>query len=166
MIQNLFHYSIPLLIILNGCGYTNLVKTNSLKPTRDALPPEPFEVIYSAGLNELNSVEEYVKKDLVKDGFAQVDYRLTNEDKIKIYDAVKNIDWSTYPDRIGTNIGWITKSLWIKYGNIEKRISWSTISNPKNDQEFSIREIEEVLNDVLYNSSAYRSLPPANCGRL
>ncbi len=166
MIKKLFHILIPFLIVLNSCGYTNLVKTNSLNSMNDVVPPEPFEVIYTSGLNELNSLEEYVKKDLVKDGFAKANYRLTREDKIKIYDAVKDIDWSTFPDRIGTNVGRMTKSLWIKYGSIEKRISWSIISNPENDQEYAIKKIEEVLNDVLYNSSAYRSLPKPNGGRL
>jgi hypothetical protein len=84
-----------------------------------------------------------------------MDLQITaNEDKIKIYDGLRREYWLGY------------KKSMDKVWRTEKRISWSTISNPKNDQEYSIKKIEEVLNDVLYNNSAYRSLPQPNGGRL
>lgn len=158
---------IILVQFLFGCGYTKLSTTKPGDSSLTTRYPEPFEVIYKSGNNEFNSVNSYIKKDLVLDGFAEASFSLSNNDKIRIYEIVKDIDWITLPSSIGMTSALGLNQLWIRFGDIEKNVSWHFMGDsPKNENEKLLMKLEIILKDILYNNSAYRSLPKPRGGRL
>lgn len=157
---------ISLMLGFFGCGYTKLSSEKTTVSRAAVWHPEPFEIIYSSGSNEINSKEGYIKKDLVVNGFAKSSFLLTNNDKNRIYAVIKNIDLTTFPDNSGYGGGSLAKSLWIKCGNIEKRISLGIYDNPKNKEEAVLKQLEDVLDDILFYNSNYQSMPKPEGYRL
>lgn len=151
-------------ILIMHCGSTNMGSDSHNKSKSRFNYPVPFEVVYSIGGNQLNSVENYIQKDLVLDGYIQARYELTENEKIKIYKAAKDIDWSTYPKQIkGTYLG-TKKELWIKYGIFEKRLEWNIDKSTDNENEQKLLKLENVLNEILFDNYIYQSFPKARGG--
>ncbi len=152
---------------LFDCGYTKLSTTKLGDSSLTTQYPEPFEVIYKSANNEFNSANSYIKKDLVLDGFAKASFSLSDNDKIRIYEIAKDIDWITLPGSIGMTSVSGSNQLWIRFGDIEKNVSWHfSGDSPKNENEKLLMKLEIILKDILYNNSAYRSLPKPRGGRL
>ncbi|MGD8781727.1 MAG: hypothetical protein PVH88_22520 [Ignavibacteria bacterium] len=153
------------LLILSfvSLGYTNLSQTIKHQTQNSNFT---LEVIYRSGNNELNSVWNYIRKDLVKDGYIEAPYYLSFRDKDRIYEIVQDVDLASFPDVIGYTNRLDSKSLLIKYDDIEKSIKWYIDGEPENEQEAILKELEEVLDDILFNNDVYRSLPKPRGGRL
>lgn len=163
---NIFSY-IFLVFFLFGCGYTKVSMTNFGNPSKTIQYPEPFEVVFKSGNNEFNSVKGIIKKDLVLDGFAEAPFFLSDDDKFKIYEIVKDVDWTTLPGNNGMISVLGANKLWIRFGHVEKNISWNSMgNNQKNENERLLMELEIILKDILYNNPAYRSFPKPRGARL
>lgn len=158
--------SIIILLFLSGCGFTKLNTISTFSSNVNHKYSDTLDVIYTSGNNELNSVECYIKKDLVMDGFVKAAYYLTGIDKSRIYEVIKDIDWSIFPDNMRGINSLTAESLWIRFGNIEKRIAWDIYGEPKNEKEQILKKLGNVLSDILYNNPVFKSMPKPRGGRL
>lgn len=146
---------LSVLSFFQGCGYTKL----SL-PTYNSYKyfPSDLEIVYSSDNSKLNSVEGYIEKDVGDAGIARTTFVLSSADKSKIYEAVKDMDIESYPPNNGKQYATI-KMLWIKYHDVEKRLSWGFLRDSNDEKLIRLYNLQRVLDDVLLNNPFYQMLP-------
>jgi hypothetical protein len=154
------HIAITILVSLfiAGCGYTKLAESTSSRPSYSPYYPSNLDIVYSTNDVEFNSFEGYIIKD-IGTGSAKIPFILSENDRIRIYAALKDMDISSYPDQVGGGSGYSRKSLRIRYENIVKDISWDIYQTNGDDKLGKLKDLERVLDTVLYNNPFYKSLP-------
>ena len=145
--------AILLVCSIIGCGYT---KTGH---SSDGLPlyPMDLQIIYTASGSTINSVESWLGNRS-----HQIRCILSASERSKIYSVLKNIEIDSIEVKINSTMSQKAsdRSLWFKYGSLEKSISWDSYSVHNNGKMAQLEQLQVVLDDVLFNNPFYQVLPP------
>jgi hypothetical protein len=137
-----------------GCGYTKISGSSS-----DGIPlyPLDLQIIYSASGTTINTVESWLGNRSY-----QIRCILSRPELSKIYSVLKNVDIDSLQVSIGSTMTKTgnDRSLWFKYGSLEKSISWDSFSLHNSEKQIQLEQLQSVLDDVLFNNPFYQVLPP------
>ena len=147
-------YSILLTCIFAGCGYTKLANSSS-----DGIPlyPIDLQIVYSSSGVTLNSVESSLSNRS-----HSIRCILSHSELSKVYSALKDIDVDSLQMDISSTMSKneSDRSFWFRYGSLVRQLSWSSYIVHTNTKFVQVEHLESVLDDVLFNNSLYRELPP------
>ncbi|QJD83217.1 hypothetical protein [Cohnella herbarum] len=132
--------------------------------------PKDFNFIFRYGVMTKNLVDTFsdkYTKDLVQDGVVTTGLTLSNDEKKRIYEYMKKIDFFHYPEEIeGMNLipssGYILE---IQYNGKVKVFKWTgEFNEDKKHQEF--RGLTKLIIEILESKESYQSLPDSKGGYL
>jgi hypothetical protein len=145
-----------------------------------AAPPaetSSFNLIFKYGVtarNELNTFEGTYTKDMVMDPSITINLSLTEAELDRIYQKMLEIDFFDYPDEFSVPVeegGLVTirtpySSYYFKveYDSTVKELRWEDeIMNP-NDKANELRELIQLIRDIVESKEEYKELPKPTSG--
>lgn len=108
-----------------------------------------FATLQGNRMSGIDTKEEVIQKDLIKDGTASSEFKIDKEILKKIYDELYTINVTSYQSRYEPSsnsevtLGLVYK-LWISYGDIEYSLYW-------NDWNMSDEKDAELLRESFIN---------------
>lgn len=146
------------LFVIEGCGYTRLAGSSDNRPSHVPYYPANLAIVYFANDAEFNSFDGYIIKDIGTRS-VRTTFILSESEKIRIYQALKDMDMSNYEGSVGSG-GFYGRSLRVRYENVLKDLSWTTIQTSNDDKSKRLKNLQQVLDDVLFKNPYYLLLPP------
>ena len=145
-----------------------------------ATPPAEtsgFNLIFKYGVmakNELNTFEGIYTKDMVMDPSITINLSLTEEELDRIYQKMVEIDFFDYPDEFSVPVeegGLVTMvtpyssyCFKVEYDSTVKELRWEDeIMNP-NDEANKLRELIQLIRDIIESKEEYKELPAPTSG--
>jgi len=145
-----------------------------------ATPPaevSSFNLIFKYGVmakNELNTFEGIYTKDMVMDPSITINLSLTEAELDRVYQKMVEIDFFDYPDEFSVPVeegGLVTmvtpySSYYFKveYDSTVKELRWEDeIMNP-NDKAKRLRELIQLIRDIIELKEEYKELPSPTSG--
>lgn len=128
--------------------------------------PDKFEFTYSFGVRKLNILDTFndtFTKDLVLDGKATTNLKLTEEEKKEIYDLMVEIGLFQYPETIqGVTIKpEIGYSFEIQVNEEVKRVEWiGDFSDELRHLRF--QKLTAFIEEIIRSKEAYQLMPESN----
>lgn len=122
-------------------------------------------------VDEVNTFENYLKKDLVQDGVADTTFRFSKEEKYAILSVANEVGFFDMPEKIKSTAGYEQEPspgeqmLRIKFEDWDHTVKWS-IPLGKSEQEINIKKLSYFIINIIINSPEYNALPKANGGYL
>lgn len=126
--------------------------------------------------NELDTFNNTYIKDMVTNPPITVNFVLNDQEKQKIYDKMVEINFFDYPDEFivtvppGQNIGQVTPYssyyFHVEYNSKKKDLSWDDniiVSDSKADE---LRELIQLIQDIIETKDEYKELPAPSGGYL
>jgi len=131
--------------------------------------PDDFNFVFKYGVETksvLDTVHDKYTKDLVIDGLITTDLVLSNEDKIKIYEYMRSIDFFDYPEEVE---GALQKPLSgyrfeIMLNGEKKIVNWRGEFNPGKPSHNDFKQLTKMVIGMIEANEAYQSLPEPNGG--
>ncbi len=142
--------------LLSGCGSTRLASES--RPSSAASYPVDLAIIYYANDAEFNSFDGYIIKNFGSRS-VRTTFTLSESEKVRIYEAVKEMDLPSYGGSLGSG-GSDRRSLRVRCENTQTDLSWSTHFQDNDDATAKLKNLQQVLDDALFNNGYYLSLPP------
>lgn len=148
---------IAMTLILTGCGNAE----------KDASITEDFGFILKYGVgakNALDTVAGTFTRDLVTDGTATTELRLTKREMEQVYRAMQEIDIFSYPDEFDPRSDvfvtpYNTYHLKIQYGDQVKEISWKDEHISEDAQAVRLRNLIESIINMIEKKKEFKKLP-------
>jgi len=138
-----------------------------------------FNLIFKYGVgakNELNTFEGTFTKDMVSDSSITVNLSLTEEELDRIYQKMLEIDFFAYPDRFsvstppGASVGVVTpySSYYFKteYDSKIKELWWDDETINEDEKADKLRELIQLVRDIIESKEEYKELPEPKSGYL
>jgi len=144
-----------------------------------APPPSPsnFNLIFKYGVgakNELNTFEGTYTKDMVMDPSITVNLSLSKEELDRIYKKIVEINFFGYPDEFsvsvppGQAVGMVTPyySYYFKveYDSRVKELSWEDDIINEDKKAEKLRELINLIRDIVESKEEYKQLPSPRGG--
>jgi len=140
-----------------------------------AAPPaetSSFNLIFKYGVtarNELNTFDGTYTKDMVMDPSITVELSLTEAELDSIYQKMVEIDFFDYPDEFSVPVeegGLVTMvtpyssyCFKVEYDSTVKELLWEDeIMNPNNEAN-KLRELIQLIRDIIESKEEYKELP-------
>jgi len=131
--------------------------------------PDDFNFVFKYGVETksvLDTFHDNYTKDLVIDGLITTDLVLSNEDKIKIYEYMRNIDFFDYPEEVE---GAVQKPqsgyrFEIMLNGEKKIVNWKGEFNPGKPSHNDFKQLTKMVIGIIEGNEAYQSLPESNGG--
>ena len=146
-----------------------------------APPPSPsnFNLIFKYGVgarNELNTFDGTYTKDMIMDPSITVNLSLSKEELDRIYQKMIEINFFGYPDEFSVSVspgepaGMVTPHLSyyfrVEYDSKVKELRWEdNITNPDKKAE-KLRELINLIRDIIESKEEYKKLPSPRGGYL
>ena len=145
----------------------------------NAPPPtaSSFNLIFKYGVgakNELNTFNGTYTKDMVMDPSITVNLSLSKEELDRIYQKMVEIDFFDYPDEFKVTVfPWQSKGLRtpyssyyfrVEYDSKTKELSWKDNILTNDRRAEKLRELIELIRDIIESKEEYEKLPPARGG--
>ena len=163
-----------------GCAET--ISPVIPKTTHSVPPPasdESFNLIFRFGVtagNVLDTYQDKFTKDMIEDPPITIDLRLTETEMDRIYQKMVEIDFFNYPERFMITLppGESTSIIIpfsIYYFKVEKGsqikiLQWDDrITNP-DEKADNLRELIDLIKNIIAWKDEYRKLPPPKGGYL
>jgi hypothetical protein len=147
--------------------------------SKTIIEPDPqllkIHFYYGFG-NELNTFEQTYTKDLVQDGYIIVRFWLTEAEQESISNKLQVVDFFNFPDTliqmdsdsimvwISPDPGW--QFLRVADENRKKVVYWRYPLPEGNKFVSRLRELKNLIADIIESKPEYRALPPAKGGRI
>ena len=169
-------------ISISGCNDSkNLSSDIETTKTDDTWDPSPvvkvnktnFSLIFkfnTYGKDVLNTFNDTFEKDLVEGPPAIISFSLSEEELNIIYQKMIEIDFFNYPDVFSVtgyyeseppNICYFK----VKYNSRVKELSWNSVPlrneqiEHEDEKAEKLRELIELIEDIIYSKAEYRELP-------
>ena len=137
--------------------------------------PEPetqfVQIQFKYNFNdELNTFENYLKKDLIRDGSIKIRFWLTEDEQNRIIEMVQETNFYTIPDTLlNTSNMVITPDaiqyLRIKNDGIENTVVWNWIPDEYRTEHYNkLRKLAKFIIELIESKPEYKNLPPRNGG--
>ena len=142
-------------------------------------PPSPsnFNLIFKYGVgarNELNTFDSTYTKDMITDPSITVNLSLSKEELDRIYQKMIEINFFDYPDEFsvsvspGESVGMLTPycSYYFKveYDSKVKELSWEDKIINQDKKAEKLRELINLIRDIIESKEEYKQLPPPRGG--
>lgn len=121
--------------------------------------------------DEVNTFENYLKKDLVMDGTADTTFSFTVEQKNAILSMANEVSFFDMPEVIESTVNFEQnpspgeQTLRIKFDKWDHTVKWNyPIGDSKLEQD--IKKLSYFIINIVINSSEYEALPKAEGGYL
>lgn len=155
-----------LTVSASGCSSLN-------GPEGAAHDPQTVEIHLQYGfINELNTFEGVLTKDLVMDGSVSIAFWMPAGDQVSILENAERLSFFDLPDTIPglTNAAidpdpspdWLR----IRSGGRDQMVVWTYPLDPDNVQAAAVQELAEYIFSLVRRSPVYILLPPARGARL
>ena len=155
-----------LTVTASGCS-------SSSGPEGVAHDPQTVEIHLQYGfLNELNTFEGTLTKDLVVDGSVSVAFWMPAADQDSILEKAERLSFFDLPDTIpgltgaaidpGPSPDWLR----IRSGGKDQMVVWTYPLDPDNVQAAAVQELADYIFSVVQRNPVYILLPPARGARL
>lgn len=141
---------------ISGCGYTRLA--NGAGPTSVPYYPTDLAIIYFAEDAEFNSFDGYIEKN-IGTRLVKTPFILSSSEKARIYAVLKDMDLASYGGSLRSR-GYGARSLHVRCGNVQTTLSWSNGNAGSDEASMRLRNLQQVLDDVLFNNGYFLTLPP------
>jgi hypothetical protein len=136
-----------------------------------------FNLIFKYGVtakNELNTFERTYTKDMVMDPSITVELSLTEAELDRIYQKMVEIDFFDYPDEFSVPVEegelvtirtpYSSYYFKVEYDSTVKELWWEDeIMNP-NDEANKLRELIQLIRDIVESKEEYKELPKPTSG--
>jgi len=136
-----------------------------------------FNLIFKYGVtarNELNTFEGTYTKDMVMDPSITINLSLTEEELDRIYQKIVEIDFFDYPDEFSVPVEegelvtivtpYSSYYFKVEYDSSIKELRWEDeIMNP-NDEANKLRELIQLIRDIIELKEEYKELPAPTSG--
>jgi len=148
-------------------------------PPSPAPPPNPtnFNLIFKYGVgakNELNTFEGTYAKDMIMDPPITVNLSLSKEELDRIYQKMIEINFFDYPDQFsvsvspGESVGMLTPYhsyyFRVEYDSTVKELSWEDEIVNEDKKAEKLRELINLIRDIIESKEEYKQLPPPKGG--
>jgi len=142
-------------------------------------PPSPssFNLIFKYGVgakNELNTLQGTYTKDMIFDPSITVNLSLSQEELDRIYNKMVEINFFGYPDEFSVSVspeesvGMLTPycSYYFKveYDSKVKELSWEDNIINQDKKAEKLRELINLITDIVESKEEYKQLPPPRGG--
>ncbi len=123
--------------------------------------------------DELNTFENYFRKDLVRDGVMEIDFWLTRNEQSEILHRAESLGFFTMPDSIIVEAPVVVapnplQSLRIQSNGSDNTVVWHYIVEEFRgdlaDHFESIQELSRTIREIIELKPEYTSLPPRSGG--
>jgi hypothetical protein len=121
--------------------------------------------------DEVNTFENYFKKDLVMDGFADTTFSFTAEQKNAILSMANEVNFFDMPEVIESTVNYEQnpspgqQMLRIKFDKWDHTVKWQPpIGDSKLEQD--IKKLSYFIINIIINSPEYKALPAPSGGYL
>ena len=152
-----------------------LIIATTLLLLRSCSPPNKgqFDFVFKFGVggkNELNTFDNTFTKDLVMDPPQKLALKLTAEEKQKIYNKLKEIDFDQMAD--GAELPCAaaqphsTCKLVVTMDGHQKTIAWSGSDNPADSTCVKLAGLQQLIISIIFNRDEYKRAKPIRGGYL
>ncbi len=138
-----------------------------------------FNLIFKYGVgakNELSTFEDTYTKDMVNEPSITVNLSLTEEELDRIYQKMVEIDFFAYPDKFsvsvspGESVGMVTpyNSYYfrVQYDSKIKELWWEDKIINEDKKAKKLRELIQLITDIIRAKEEYKKLPEPTSGYL
>jgi hypothetical protein len=149
-------------------------------PPPSSVPPPSssnFNLTFKYGIgawNELNTSQGTYTKDMIMDPPITVNLSLSKEELDRIYQKMVEINFFGYPDKFsvsvspGESVGMVTPycSYYFKveYDAKVKELSWKDNIINEDKKAEKLRELINLIRDIIESKEEYKQLPPPKGG--
>lgn len=141
---------------ISGCGHPRLA--NGDRPTSVPYYPADLAIIYYAGDATFNSFDGYIEKN-IGTRLVTTPFILSASEKTRIYAVLKDINLAASGEyRRGG--GYLSRSLRVRCRDEETTLSWPNGIAGSDEASMRLKNLQQVLDDVLFNNGYYLTLPP------
>ena len=121
--------------------------------------------------DEVNTFDNYLKKDLVQAGTSDTTFAFTKEQKYAILNKANEVGFFDLPESIESTVNFEQEpspgkqSLRIKYEKWDHTVVWdSPVGDSENEQK--IKELSYFIINIIISSPEYKALPEPEGGYL
>lgn len=153
------------------------LKQSTIPPTTS--DRSNFNLIFRYGVganNELNTFRGTYTKDMILDPSITVGLSLSQEELYRIYQKMIEIDFFNYPENFsvfippGEGITMVTPYptyyFKVEYNSKIKELSWGAEIVNEDEKADKLRELNELIIDIIESKEEYRRLPSPRGGYL
>ena len=161
-------FSKPFLLIISGIICFTLTNCNCNCDQEDIDLKVHMKFEYA---DEVNTFENYLKKDLVQDGVADTTFSFSKEEKYAILGVANDVGFFEMPEKIKSTVDYEQnpspgeQMLRIKFEDWEHTVKW-TVPLGKTELEQKIKKLSYFIINIIIDSPEYNALPKANGGYL
>ena len=157
-----------LLIVFSLVGCNSVVTKNQLPNAK----PKDFNFIFNYGVdakNQLNTIKGQYTKDMIPEPSITTDLILSEEDMNSIYLEMWKINILNYsesfnPESNQRQTPYQTYSIKIVIDGKEKNIDWKDENISQSEDAIKLRELFEIIKEIISQKEEYKKLPPAKGG--
>jgi hypothetical protein len=160
-----------LLLVITGCGVVKAQEVNS-----NNLQKSNYNFVFKYGVtarNTLDTSQGTFTKDMVSAPGVTIDLVLTADEMDSIYKKMMEIDFFNYPDEFkvtpeGDLVGMVTpySTYYFKvdYGSGIKELIWEDEITNSNEQADKLRELINLIKNIIESKAEYQALPEPSGG--
>jgi hypothetical protein len=121
--------------------------------------------------DEVNTFENYLKKDLVQDGVADTTFAFTKEQKYQILNLANEVGFFEMPERIKSTVDYEQnpspgeQMLRIKFDEWDHTVKWN-VPLGDSEPEKNIKKLSYFIINIIIDSPEYNALPKPKGGYL
>jgi hypothetical protein len=137
-----------------------------------------FNTIFKYGVGARNVLDTYAgtyTKDLVLDPPVTTELSLTHDEKNRIYQKMVDINFFEYPDTFSIAVDneeagfftpFSTYYFKVEYNKTTKELVWEDKVFAEDEQADKLRELINLIREIVESKEAYKKLPPPTGGYL
>ena len=156
-----------------------LMGCNAPLPTASGPTQSDFNFIFRYGVgakNELNTFSGKYTRDMIQDPSITVNLSLSKEELDRIYQKMIEIDFFNYPNEFSISVppGELTTAVTpynsyyfkVEHDSRIKEVRWDAEIINKNDKADKLRELIQLITDIIQSKEEYKKLPAPTGGYL